>query len=189
MNLCRTAGVDEAGRGPWAGPVVAAAVILRRKRLPVAIDDSKRLTARQRLRAFPVIARYADVGFGIVSSEEIDRRNILQATLLAMQDAVRNLPSVPDLVLVDGVSVPLLSVPCRAIVRGDQHEYVISCASIMAKVLRDSLMSFYHELLPSYAFNQHKGYGTALHARRLAECGPCVFHRHSFRPVRDWLPA
>lgn len=183
----RIAGVDEAGRGPWAGPVVAAAVILRQAPLPLRIDDSKRLTAAQRTRAFHAIVERAEVGIGIVCAEDIDRRNILQATLLAMQQAVEDLPRPPERVLIDGNAVPSIPIPCQAIVRGDQCCYVISCASIVAKVLRDRLMAFYHELVPQYAFHRHKGYGTALHTERLRVWGPSVLHRRSFRPVRAAL--
>lgn len=175
--------MDEAGRGPWAGPVVASAVVLRAARLPTRIDDSKRLTPAQRARAFDLILRHADVGIGVVSAEEIDRRNVLQATLLAMQQAVDDLAIPPDRVLVDGSVAPPLRVPCEAIIHGDQRRYVIACASIVAKVVRDRLMTFYHALYPHYQFHQHKGYGTALHARLLADWGPCVLHRFSFRPI------
>ena len=183
----RVAGVDEAGRGPWAGPVVAAAVLLRTTRLPVRIDDSKRLTARQRAKAFEVILKRAEIGIGIVAAEEIDQRNILRATLLAMQQAVYDLPTPADLVLVDGPMAPSLTMPCRPIVHGDQRSYVISCASIVAKVVRDRLMEFYHALDPRYAFNQHKGYGTVLHIQRLNQFGPSLFHRRSFKPVTERL--
>ena len=176
--------MDEAGRGPWAGPVVAAAVILERRRLPVRIDDSKRLTPRGRARAFEVIAAHAEIGVGILCAEEIDRRNILQATLLAMQEAVLDLSGPADLVLVDGpMAPPSSSPPWWPIVHGDQRSYVIACASIVAKVVRDRLMEFYHDLYPRYGFKQHKGYGTAAHAMCLARFGPCVLHRQSFRPV------
>ncbi|MBI1992133.1 MAG: ribonuclease HII [Candidatus Omnitrophica bacterium] len=183
----RIAGVDEAGRGPWAGPVVASAVILRKAHLAVRIDDSKRLTSRQRARAFHVILEHADVGVGIACAEEIDRRNILQATLLAMQRAVGDLRQAADLILVDGPVAPSLSAPCWPLVHGDRRSQVIGCASIVAKVVRDRLMEFYHSLAPHYAFNQHKGYGTALHRERLAAFGPSVLHRRSFRPVRELL--
>ena len=183
------AGVDEAGRGPWAGPVVAAAVILHRRRLAVRIDDSKRLTATQRQRAFEAIREHADVGFGIVCAQQIDQVNILQASLTAMRQAIEDLPQPPELVLVDGPIVPRISIPCRPIIHGDRREYVISCASIMAKVLRDRLMAFYHRLDPAYAFHRHKGYGTPLHAARLSSCGPSVFHRRTFRPVREVIAA
>ncbi len=184
-NRDRIAGVDEAGRGPWAGPVVAAAVILRRRRLPARIDDSKRLTKGLRERAFAVILEHAEISFGIACADEIDSHNILQATFLAMRRAVEGLPTPPALVLVDGHLAPPIEPPCRPIVGGDATCYVISCASIMAKVFRDSLMEFYHRLHPRYGFNRHKGYGTSLHAERLRRFGPSVFHRQTFRPVRE----
>jgi ribonuclease HII len=179
--------VDEAGRGPWAGPVVAAAVVLHRERLSVRIDDSKRLSPRQRARAFDVILRHADVGIGIACAEEVDRRNILQATLLAMRAAVLDLPDPPDLTLVDGHQAPPLPGPCWLIIQGDRLSYAIACASIIAKEFRDRLMMFYHGLEPRYAFHLHKGYGTALHAARLRAHGPSLFHRRTFRPVLDAL--
>ena len=160
-------------------------MILRTRRLAVRIDDSKRLTARQRERAFDAILSHAVVGIGIVCAEEIDRRNILQATLLSMRDAVDDLAQDPDLVLVDGAVAPDLSVPCWPIIRGDQRSYVIGCASIAAKVIRDRLMAFYDDLYPEYGFKQHKGYGTSLHARRLMQLGPSFLHRRSFRPVAE----
>jgi ribonuclease HII len=270
------AGVDEAGRGPWAGPVVAAAVVLRTQRLPVRIDDSKRLTRAQRQRAYWVILERADVGIGIVCADDIDRYNILRASLLAMERAVQDLAQPPDALLVDGPicpSVPLAgggpalrpasggtpgrapappsggrcscssqrrpsteggapprrgrppsgslplaispvirgshlaatggqplapaglsppssggaTLPCWPLIAGDRRSRLIGCASIMAKVLRDELMSFYHDLAPQYAFAQHQGYGTSLHAARLRAHGPSFFHRASFRPVRETL--
>lgn len=184
-GFVRIAGVDEAGRGPWAGPVVAAAVILRRLRLPVRIDDSKKLTASQRAKAFHIILASADVGIGVVGAEEIDRCRIHRATLLAMQQAVDDLPETPEVVLVDGNLTPSLTMPCWPIPHGDQLSYVIGCASIVAKVFRDRLMAFYHELDPRYAFHRHKGYGTAAHAAALELFGPSLFHRVSFRPVAE----
>ena len=188
-GFVRIAGVDEAGRGPWAGPVVAAAVILRRWRLAVRIDDSKKLTASQRATAFHVILASADVGIGVVGAEAIDRCRIHRATLLAMRQAVDDLPETPDVVLVDGHFTPPLTMPCWPILHGDQLSYVISCASIVAKVFRDRLMVFYHELDPRYEFYRHKGYGTAAHAAALELFGPSVFHRMSFRPVADQIGA
>lgn len=187
-GFSRIAGVDEAGRGPWAGPVVAAAVILQHTPIPARVDDSKRLTPRQRLRAFQAILECAEVGFGIVSASDIDRRNILQATLMAMREAVHGLP-VPsaECVLVDGPIAPAVPMPCRPIIRGDQCSLSIACASIMAKVLRDRLMAFYDRLYPHYHFRRHQGYGTALHARQLRLHGPSILHRRSFRPVADAL--
>jgi len=188
--------VDAAGRGPWAGPVVAAAVMLRRPgRLPVRVDDSKRLTPAQRARAFDAILEHSDVGLGIVPAEQIDRDNILQATLCAMTLAIEDLPEVPELVLIDGpLAPPGARAACRPIVHGDRQSYVISCASIVAKVVRDRLLTFYDRLFPQYAFDRHKGYGTPLHLRRLMAHGPSCLHRASFRPVsrisdRQGIPA
>jgi ribonuclease HII len=167
--------------------VVAAAVILRTSSLQVRIDDSKRLTSRQRTRAFDAILDHADVGWGLADAGTIDRLNILQATFIAMQQAIRNLAAPIDLVLVDGPLAPRLEIPCWPVVRGDQRSLVIACASIMAKVLRDRLMEFYDDLAPDYGFRRHKGYGTRTHAQRLQVLGPSIFHRRSFRPVRDLL--
>ena len=181
--------MDEAGRGPWAGPVVAAAVVLRVRRVPARIDDSKRLTPAQRLRAYRLIVDHGDVGIGIVCAEEIDRHNILRASLLAMQHAVQDLPAPPDLILVDGPIAPPTALPCWPLVHGDQRSYLIGCASITAKVLRDRLMAFYHGVLPHYRFDRHKGYGTALHAVRLRQFGPSTLHRLSFKPVMEAVAA
>ena len=183
----RVAGVDEAGRGPWAGPVVAAAVVLRRETLPVRIDDSKRLTRLQRARAYDVILEHADVGVGVVCADEIDRRNILQATFLAMRAAVTDLSVVPDLVIVDGHLAPPIEPPCWPVVNGDRLSYRVACASIIAKELRDRLMEFYHQLAPAYEFHLHKGYGTPQHALLLRRHGPSIFHRRTFHPVADAL--
>lgn len=194
LALSEIAGVDEAGCGPWAGPVVAAAVILpclpRRAQsaktgwhLGVRIDDSKRLTPRQREAAYQVILRRAHVGVGVLSPSEIDAHNILQATLCAMERAVADLPQAPKLILVDGLRTPPLSIPCWPIVRGDQQHPAIACASIVAKVVRDALMRFYHRLFPHYGFDRHYGYGTAAHGDALRRWGPSLLHRMSFQPV------
>ena len=183
--------MDEAGRGPWAGPVVAAAVVLphgwgsRRARLPVRIDDSKALTARQRDRAFECILRCAQVGVGLACAEEIDQRNILQATLLAMARAIGDLPIHPELILVDGPAAPHVEIPCWPVIHGDAVSRVIACASIVAKVTRDRLMRFYHRLLPHYAFDEHKGYGTSRHRLALTQWGPSPLHRLSFQPIQS----
>ena len=179
----RIAGVDEAGRGPWAGPVVAAAVVLHQPRFTTRIGDSKRLTAPQRERAYLQIVAQAEVGVGIASAAEIDRLNILQATFVAMQRAVGALGLVPDRILVDGNRAPALPAPCEPIVGGDARHPAISCASIVAKVVRDRLMRFYHTLWPEYALDEHKGYGTEGHRACLQRFGPCVLHRRSFAPV------
>lgn len=185
-DLGLIAGVDEAGRGPLAGPVVAAAVILHtpRKLLDVRVDDSKRLSARQRRQAYKVILRHATVGVGIVPADVIDQDNIRQATLLAMVQAVEDLELTPAVVLVDGNDPPPLDgIPCRAIISGDRLNYHIACASIVAKVTRDRLMAFYHRLFPAYGFSRHKGYGTDLHQQNLTKHGPCFLHRMTFQPL------
>lgn len=183
----RIAGVDEAGRGPWAGPVVAAAVVLRKERLAVRIDDSKRLSPRQRSLACAVILQEADVGIGIVDAQSIDRLNILRAALLAMRQALESLPWPPQQALIDGLHVPETAIPCTPIVGGDRLNYSISCASIVAKVVRDELMVFYHTLFPEYRFDLHKGYGAPAHRESLARLGPCAIHRFSFQPVAACL--
>ena len=176
--------MDEAGRGPWAGPVVAAAVILTTRRpLRVRIDDSKRLSPRQRALAYQAILTQAVVGIGIVPADSIDADNIRQATLQAMVKAVADLSILPELVLVDGCDAPPISLPCRPIVGGDRVSYPIACASIIAKVTRDRLMEFYHRLFPAYRFDRHKGYGTSLHVNALAQHGPSFLHRMTFAPV------
>lgn len=186
----RIAGVDEAGRGSWAGPVVAAAVILGPRRLRAKIGDSKALTRLQRERAYEELLQSAeDFSVGIVCAAEIDRRNILQANREAMRLAVAGLAQPPQLLLIDGNDVPGLDLPCWMIVDGDQKSAAIGCASIIAKVVRDRLMRFYHELYPAYAFDEHKGYGTSLHADRLRAAGACLLHRASFAPVASALAA
>ena len=181
------AGDDEAGRGPWAGPVVAAAVVLGRTLSGIRIDDSKRLSVRQRLHAYQAILEHALIGVGIMPAPTIDLQNIRQATLRAMEQAVANLPCEPALVLVDGQDVPRLTVPCQPLVGGDHLSYPIACASIVAKVTRDRLMTFYHRLFPAYRFDRHKGYGTTLHLAVLRTWGPSPIHRMSFQPVSRLL--
>jgi ribonuclease HII len=182
------AGVDEVGRGPLAGPVVAAAVILDDLHPVKGLRDSKALTALRRERLNDeIMARALCVSIAQASPEEIDRLNILQATLLAMQRAVERLRLPPTRVLVDGNRVPLLKVPTQAIVQGDSRVPMISAASIVAKVYRDRLCQDLHERYPAYGFNGHKGYPTAQHLHALREHGPCPEHRHSFAPVRSAL--
>lgn len=174
------AGVDEAGRGPLAGPVVAAACILGDK-IPRGIYDSKQLKPLDRERLFFELLKYAHCGIGIVSHETIDRINILQATHRAMQLAVRNLPITPDLILVDGRAVPFDDAPSDNIIRGDSCCLSIAAASILAKVVRDRMMGSYHTLYPNYNYLSHKGYGTAAHRALLAKLGPSPIQRRSFR--------
>jgi len=179
------AGVDEAGRGPLAGPVVAAAVILDELRPVRGLADSKSLTPARRERLFDEICAAAlCISIAEASVEEIDHLNILQATLLAMQRAVQGLRLVPKQVLVDGNRTPTLAVPVRAIVKGDAKLAAISAASILAKVRRDRLCLELHERFPGYGFDVHKGYPTPAHLDALQRLGPCSAHRRSFAPVR-----
>jgi ribonuclease HII len=178
------AGVDEAGRGPLAGPVVAAAVILDVARIPDGIDDSKKLRAEHRQRLHGLITASAHVGIGIASVEEIDRVNILQATFLAMDRAVEALPVAPAHLLIDGNRAPKqLPCACRTVVGGDGISLSIAAASIVAKVTRDGLMTEYARACPGYGFERHKGYATAAHLAALTRLGPLSLHRRSCAPV------
>lgn len=182
------AGVDEVGRGPLAGPVVAAAVILNRNAVIEGLKDSKQLSAVKRQHLSNEIHQKAlAVAIGRAEVNEIDSLNILQASLLAMQRAVAALALTPTLVLVDGNRSPKWVYRSHAIIRGDQLIDSISAASIVAKVYRDQEMAQYHEQFPQYGFNQHMGYGTAMHLQALKQHGPCAIHRQSFAPVREWL--
>lgn len=185
------AGVDEAGRGPLAGPVYAAAVILDPARAIAGLDDSKRLSAARRERLADQIRERA-LAWAVARAEvwEIDALNILQATFLAMRRACASLSVRPGLVLVDGNLVPAgLDVPARAIVHGDALQPAISAASILAKTARDAACQRLHAQYPQYGFDRHKGYGTALHLACLDALGPCPAHRRSFAPVRRALAA
>lgn len=178
------AGVDEAGRGPLAGPVVAAAAILDDLRPIAGLNDSKKLSAARREALFDEIrAKALCFCIAEASVEEIDRLNILQATLLAMRRAVLGLRLKPVMVLVDGNRLPQLDVPAEAIVKGDARVQAISAASILAKVHRDRWCQQLHERYPQYGFADHKGYGTAAHLAALREHGACPEHRRSFAPV------
>ena len=182
------AGVDEAGRGPLAGPVVAAAVILDELKPIKHLGDSKVISPRRRERLFDEIrAQALACCIAEASVEEIDRLNILQATLLAMQRAVAGLRLAPRLVLVDGNRLPVLGMPAEAIVKGDARVPSISAASILAKVYRDRLCEALHEAHPAYGFARHKGYPTADHLAALQAHGACVAHRRSYAPVRAVL--
>lgn len=182
------AGVDEAGRGPWAGPVVAAAVILDPARVPKGLDDSKKLSPQMREWLYDAIQDSAIAfGVGVVEAHEIDEINILRATFNAMGDAVRRLSIAPSLVLVDGNRSPEFPCPSRTIVNGDSISDSIAAASVVAKVTRDRIMRQRAIAFPQYGFDKHKGYGTALHAEALKTFGPCTEHRLSFAPVRAHL--
>lgn len=183
------AGVDEAGRGPWAGPVCAAAVVLDPAHPVEGLADSKKLTAHKRERLAEQIKLHAlswSVAWATV--QEIDTLNILQATFLAMRRAVQGLSISPDHVIVDGNKIPP-GLPCSAtaLIKGDSLEPAVSAASILAKTARDQLCLQLHALYPDYGFDQHKGYGTALHQQRLQTLGPCPEHRTSFAPVKRAL--
>lgn len=183
------AGVDEAGRGPLAGPVFAAAVVLNPLNPVPELADSKKLTPKKRDELAVLIKEQALAWcIASASTEEIDRLNILQATMLAMCRACEQLPVTPDLVLVDGNRVPTeLKVLARAVIKGDDLVPAISAASILAKTARDAACLVMHQHYPQYAFDQHKGYGTKLHKERLLEFGPCPEHRRSFAPVRQLI--
>ena len=182
------AGVDEAGRGPLAGPVVAAAVILDPERPIAGLDDSKKLSARRReALALEIRAHALAWCVAEASVEEIDSLNILQATFLAMRRAVLGLSTHPELVLVDGNQLPDFGLPARAIIGGDASEAAISAASILAKTHRDAMMAAADADFPGYGFARHAGYGTAQHMAALAELGACPLHRRSFAPVRRVL--
>lgn len=187
QGLGPIAGIDEAGRGPWAGPVVAAAVILDPQNIPAGLDDSKRLSAEKREVCFAQLAIMALWAVGIASVEEIDRLNILQASLLAMRRAVERLPRRPGIALIDGNRSPLLECRTRAIVKGDQKSLSIAAASIVAKVTRDRMMVRLAERHPEYGWEQNKGYGTEQHQRALAAFGVTCHHRQSFKPIHKIL--
>lgn len=186
-RLCgyrRIAGVDEVGRGPLAGPVVAAAVILPLRSRLVGVNDSKQLSERERERFFIAIREQAvGIGIGWADVAEIDQLNILEATRLAMRRALEQVVPSADYVLIDAVSLPGFRIPVRPIIKGDSLSISIAAASIVAKVTRDRLMVEYHDTFPEYGFS-HKGYGTAEHLERLAHHGPCSIHRRSFAPVK-----
>lgn len=182
-------GIDEAGRGPLAGPVVAAAVILPPDFFDPYLNDSKKLTPQMRLKIFEKLVKISLWSIGTVSVPVIDSKNILQATYDAMKSALNNLirqnPQIkPDLVVIDGRPVPDMGFPKKSIVKGDQKSAVIASASIIAKVWRDRMMTALDRFYPQYGFSKHKGYGTKLHHANLSRFGPSPYHRKSFAPVQ-----
>lgn len=184
----RIAGVDEVGRGPLAGPVVAAAVILPEEGIGQPLFDSKQIPSKKREALYEIILSKAlGVGIGTVHQEEIDRTNILQATLRAMALAVENLPIWPDFILVDGNQPIRLPIPQKSICKGDQICNSIAAASIVAKVIRDRRMVECHQKFPQYNFAKHKGYGTREHRKAIERFGICELHRKSFKGVREYL--
>lgn len=193
-GIKRLAGVDEAGRGPLAGPVTAAAVVFPRALLEkevldrlAELTDSKQLSVAQRESFFTLLQTMPDVeiGIGMADVSEIDRYNILKATHMAMRRALLNLPALPENTLIDGLPAPDMPAPSTALVKGDSRSITIAAASVIAKVTRDHLMDALDDRYPEYGFKQHKGYGTADHIQALLRYGPTIHHRRSFRPVRE----
>ncbi len=178
-------GVDEAGRGPLAGPVVASAVIVRDFSFSSPINDSKKMSAKARERAYDEIIAKCVVGIGIKDHGVVDRIDIFQATLRAMEEAVMKLGETPDLILVDGPKTPNLPFRQRPIVDGDAISFSIACASVIAKVTRDRLMEVYAGEYPQYGFEKHKGYGTRDHIEAIKKNGPCKIHRKTFEPIKS----
>lgn len=181
------AGVDEAGRGPLAGPVVAAACVIPEGLFFPGVNDSKQLSPEQRTSLYEQIIHHPDVshGIGIISHTEIDRVNIYQATILAMLAALTCLKQVPEMILVDGLRLPHPTLPCKKIIKGDTKSQSIAAASIIAKETRDRLMREYHLKWPEYGFEKHKGYGTLKHREAIHTHGPCPIHRLSFEPLKS----
>ena len=183
------AGVDEAGRGPLAGPVVAAAVILPNYYDLKGLDDSKKLTPKKRSQLFVEIQHQATaIGVGVVAAAEIDKTNILQATHQAMKMALGRLKPRPDQAVIDGHALPTQIIPNKGVIKGDQTIDVIKAASIIAKVTRDNMMEQYDIIFPAYGFRKHKGYGTREHMDKLRLNKACVIHRKSFKPVASAMP-
>ncbi len=180
------AGIDEVGRGPLAGPVVAAAVILPRDFDVIGVDDSKKLSAKKREELYGLITRYAvSYAIGVVDNRIIDQINILEATKLAMKQAVEKLTTTPEYILIDALTLKDISIPQRGIIKGDCLSVSIAAASIVAKVTRDRMMEEYHRQYPHYGFDQNKGYGTKAHYEGIDCHGMCLLHRKSF--LKKWI--
>jgi ribonuclease HII len=184
QGIASIAGVDEAGRGPLAGPVVAAAAMFPKNTMIDNVDDSKKCTAKQREELFTVIMEQAVcVGIGIVDHEEIDRINILQATILAMRKSIEHMTVRPEYAIIDGNSFKHETLKFQTIIKGDEKSFTIAAASIVAKVTRDRLMCELDSRFPQYGFAQHKGYGTRQHIEAIRTYGLCEIHRRSFHPA------
>lgn len=181
------AGIDEAGRGPLAGPVVACACIIPSGLFFPGVNDSKQLTPKKRQELFLQITSNKNVSYAVaeISHIEIDHINIYQATIKAMKKAVDKLLHLPDYLLVDGMNIAHLDIPSEKIIQGDAKSQSIAAASIIAKEKRDQLMNEFHEMWPHYGFNEHKGYGTAKHMAAIQKYGPCPIHRLSFKPLKE----
>jgi ribonuclease HII len=185
-NYPVTAGIDEAGRGPLAGPVVAAAVILPPGLIINALRDSKQVSEKERNKLFwDIVGSFSDIGTGIIEADVIDKTNILKSTKLAMEMAVKDLLRVPDILLIDAVSLPNIKILQKSIIKGESVSASIAAASIIAKTVRDDIMLAYHKEYPHYNFKEHKGYSTKEHMERIRLHGPCPIHRKSFRKVMD----
>ena len=176
------AGIDEAGRGPLAGPVVVASVIMPKDSMIEGINDSKKISEKKREKLYDIILEEAvSYGIGIVYQDEIDKINILQATKKGLTEAVEQMKIKPNLIMVDALTgIDTLGIPYKSIIKGDAKEYSIAAASIIAKVTRDRMMIEWDKIFPQYGFAKHKGYGTAAHIQALKENGPCMLHRKSF---------
>jgi ribonuclease HII len=187
-GYCCIAGLDEAGRGPLAGPVVAAAAVLPEGQLIPGLTDSKQVAEPERERLFDVIREQAVCyGIGIVDERTIDEVNILQATIIAMERALEQLSPRPDYLLIDALTLKRVQLPQLPLIKGDCRSHSIAAASILAKVARDRLMVALHETFPQYNFQKHKGYGTREHLALIREHGPCAAHRRTFNPVAQML--
>ncbi len=181
------AGVDEAGRGPLAGPVVAAACVFTRDLVLEGVDDSKKLTPKEREEIYQTLVTHPEIDFaiGIVEHTQIDIINILQASLEAMAIAVKNLAIEPDFLLIDGNQYPPIEIASKAVVKGDSLSQSIAAASILAKHTRDQMMLQFHLEWPQYGFDKHKGYATRSHLQAIQDHGPCPIHRKSFEPIKS----
>ncbi|MDZ4816065.1 MAG: ribonuclease HII [Verrucomicrobiota bacterium] len=186
-GFLQIAGIDEAGRGPLAGPVVASAVILPHDFKHKILNDSKQLSADEREALFHEITTNPNIIWakGVANHQEVDRFNILGATYLAMKRAVDGLSTQPDHLLIDGLPVKIFTIPQQAIVEGDAKSFSIAAASVIAKVTRDRIMCQLHQIYPQYNFAKHKGYGTAEHYQSINKYGICPIHRKSFQPIRE----
>ena len=183
------AGVDEAGRGPWAGPVVAASVVLGSSMVLDGINDSKKMSSKQRSAVYDQIMKHCQVGIGISGVAVIDQVNILEATKQAMCQAIDNLPQLPDTALIDGNQLPELPCQAKAIIKGDSKSLSIAAASIIAKVTRDRIMQELHKEYPYYGWERNAGYGTKEHQEGLRCYGITMHHRRSFRPIKALMEA
>ena len=180
------AGIDEAGRGAWAGPVVSAVVILNPEKIDNRINDSKKIAPKEREKLFQWIKNNClSYGIGIVDEKIIDQINILEATKYSVQLALKKIKIRPEFLLIDAMEIKAIPIPQQSIIKGDSISYSIAAASILAKVTRDNIMKKYDKIYQEYSFATHKGYGTAIHKKALHQAGACPIHRFSYRPVRE----